>query len=238
MFPSDSKTHVVASALENAVLPDDRGRGEASGSRGQRITGVARRPVVVVPIPSGRRAGHVPSHDEVRGCGLATRFCRLQDALSACQQVQRVRTWTHLNLFEANGTKVFIYDHLCRASLPREHKDAAVTSMKSAEVWSGLAEWIRVPAAVATLYAEEMNNKHSRKGKSRLTTATFQRYQWYLNNAVMRHAELRGVFRQAFYVSMPTFRPKLDLFQFSKQVSFDGARRIPMLRQMNPGGSR
>ena len=43
------------------------------------------------------------------------------------------------------GDEVFFYDHLCRASLPREHMDAAVTSMKSAEVSSGLAEWIRGP---------------------------------------------------------------------------------------------
>ena len=49
------------------------------------------------------------------------------------------------------------------------------------------------------------------------------------------HAELRGVFRQACNVLMPTFRLKLDLFKLSKQVSFDGARRIPMLRQMNQG---
>ena len=31
-----------------------------------------------------------PSPDEVRGCGLASRCSRLQDAPSACQQVQRV----------------------------------------------------------------------------------------------------------------------------------------------------
>ena len=40
------------------------------------------------------------------------------------------------------GDEVFIYDHLCRASLHQEHIDAAVTSMKSTEVWSGLVEWI------------------------------------------------------------------------------------------------
>ena len=82
---------------------------------------------------------------------------------------------------------MFFHDRLCRASLPQEHIDAAVTSMKSTEVWSGLAEWIQVLEAVATLYSEEMKNKHSRKGKSRLrllmAAATFQRYQWYLNNA-------------------------------------------------------
>ena len=51
---------------------------------------VARRPVVFISISSGRRAGHVPSSDEVRGRDLASRFSRLQDAPSACQQAQRV----------------------------------------------------------------------------------------------------------------------------------------------------
>ena len=39
--------------------------------------------------------------------------------------------------WQFTGDEVFFYDHLCRASLHQEHKDAAVTSMKSAEVWSG-----------------------------------------------------------------------------------------------------
>ena len=88
VVPSDSKPRVVVPALENAVLADDR-VGVHGGSRGQRIAGVARRPVVV-SISSERRAGHVPSPDEVRGRGLASRFSGLQDALSACQQVHRV----------------------------------------------------------------------------------------------------------------------------------------------------
>ena len=61
-----------------------------SGCRGQRISGLARRPVVLVPVPSGCCAGDVPPPDEVRSHGLAPRFCRLQDAPTACQQVQRV----------------------------------------------------------------------------------------------------------------------------------------------------
>ena len=102
---------------------------------------------------------------------------------------------------------------LLRPSVPR------VTSMKSAEVWSGLANWIKALATVATLYPEEMKNKHSWKGKSRLrllmAAAKFPRYQRYLNNARLRstaqgqqaallatgtcdnealHAELRGVY--------------------------------------------
>ena len=126
------------------------------------------------------------------------------------------------------GDEVFFYDHLCRASLPREHIDAAVTSMKSVEVWSGLAEWIRALAAVA-LCTPKMKNKHSGKEKlaALLGTGTCG------NEAL--HAELRGVFRQAYNVSVPTFRLKLDLFKLSRQVSFDGARRIPLLRQMSQG---
>ena len=34
------------------------------------------------------------------------------------------------------GDEVFFHDNLCRASLPQEQIDAAVTSMKSTEVWS------------------------------------------------------------------------------------------------------
>ena len=49
------------------------------------------------------------------------------------------------------------------------------------------------------------------------------------------HSELRSVFRQAYNVSVPTFQLKLDLFKLSKQVSFDGARHISLLRQMNQG---
>ena len=130
-----------------------------------------------------------------------------------------------------------------RGERNRQFTANEVTSMKNAEVWSGLAEWIRALVGVATLYPEQTKNKHSRKGKSRLrllmAVATFQRYQWYLNNARLRstvacqqaallgtgtcgdealHAELRGVFRQAYNVSLPR-----------------SGRRIPLLRQMNQG---
>ena len=161
---------------------------------------------------------------------------------------------------QLTGDEVFFYDHLCRGSLPHKFINAAVSGMNSADVWSGLAEWIPALAAVATLYPEDMKNKHSRKGKSRLrllmAAATLPRYQWYLDDARIRstvtgqqaallgtgtcgnealHAELRGIFGQAYNVSLPTFRLKLDLFKLSKQVAVDGARRIPMLRQMNQG---
>ena len=68
-----------------SACPPRRSGGCALGRRGQRFAGVARRPVGVVSSSSGRRARHMPSPDEVRGRGLASRF-----APSACQQVQRV----------------------------------------------------------------------------------------------------------------------------------------------------
>ena len=49
------------------------------------------------------------------------------------------------------------------------HTKPSCPSMNSAEAWSGFAEWIRALTAVATLHPEEMKNKHSRKGKSRLS---------------------------------------------------------------------
>ena len=108
VVPSDSKPRVVVSALEN-VLPDDR-VGVYWVLRGQRIAGVARRPVVVVSISSGRRAGHVPSPDEVRGRGRITvqraPGCSVGlSASSTCPSLRRsAQTWTRLNPFGANGT--------------------------------------------------------------------------------------------------------------------------------------
>ena len=83
-----------------------------------------------------------------------------------------------------------------------------------------LASWIRALAAVATTFPGELKNKYSRKGESRLrilmAVATFERFQWYMNNARIRttlsaresalmgsgtcgnealHAELRNVFQ-------------------------------------------
>ena len=52
------------------------------------------------------------------------------------------------------------------------------------------------------------------------------------------HADLRGVFRQVYNVSLPTFRVKLDIFHLSKLKSFVVARRTPMLRQMSQGRVR
>ena len=178
--------------------------------------------------------------------------------LDVCPDVDGLEPFRGERNRQFTRDEAFFYDHLCRASLPWEHTGAAVTSMKGAEVWSILAEWIRALAAVATLYPEQMK-KQAFPGRGSpgcgcwlMAAATFQRYQWYLNHARLRstvacqqaallgtrtrgkealHAELGGVFRQAYNVSVPTFRLKLDLFKHSKQASFDGARRIPLLRQ-------
>ena len=87
VVPSDSKPHVVVSALENAVLPDDRvGVHWVVADNAS----LALQAALSWSFPSGRRAGHVPPPDKVRGRGLASRFSKLQGAPSACQQVQRV----------------------------------------------------------------------------------------------------------------------------------------------------
>ena len=104
------------------------------------------------------------------------------------------------------------------------------------------AEWIWALAAVATLNPEEMKKQAFSEGEVQAAvvhggcdvpeaallgtgTCGFEALR----------TEFRAVSRQAYNVSVPTFRLKLDLFKLSKQVSFDGARRIPMLRQMNQG---
>ena len=111
--------------------------------------------------------------------------------------------------------------------------------MKSARAWTDLAYSIRSLAAVDTMFPDEVANKNTRKGKSRLRVlmapATPDRFEWYMNNAMIRttlsaresalmgsgtcgnealHGELRGVLRQVYNLSLPTFRVKLDLFHF------------------------
>ena len=58
---------------------------------------------------------------------------------------------------------------------------------------------------------------------------------WAPGRAVMRHCtqSSEAFSGRRINVSMPHIQAELDLFKLSKQVSFDGARRIPMLRQMN-----
>ena len=178
------------------VRPGERGAprrsgGCALGSRGQRIAGVPHRPVVVVSISSGRPAGHVPSPDEARGRGLAPRFSGLQDAPSACP-LRRSRTWTRLNLFEANGTDskpvtmcssttICVARH-CPGSTWTPQSPARRAPRSGRGLTSGSGPW-----RLSRLCTPKMENKHSRKGKSRLrllmAAATFQRYQWYLINA-------------------------------------------------------
>ena len=110
VVPSECKPKVVVSALENAVLPDDRVRvhwAVVDNASPALHAALSRS----FPPLRGRRAGHVPSSDEVRGRGLASRFSRVQDAPSACQQVQRVlrrsaRTWTPRTPFEVNSNLI------------------------------------------------------------------------------------------------------------------------------------
>ena len=58
--------------------------------------------------------------------------------------------------------------HLCESSLPRGEMDLAIADLRSARAWTDLASWIRALAAVATMLPNEVKNKNSRKGKSRL----------------------------------------------------------------------
>ena len=153
-----------------------------------------------------------------------------------------------------------LYTHLCTSSLPR----VEMADVRSARAWTDRAGPTRALVAVATMFPNELKNKNSRKGKSRfrfflMAAATFGRFEWYKNNARIRrtlsarqstlmasgtcgndalHAELRGVFRQVYNVSLPTFRVKLDIFHPSKLMSFDAARRTPLLRQMSQGRVR
>ena len=102
VVPGDSKPHCCR------VRPQERGAPRRSGgcalcSRGQRIAGVTRRPVVVVSTSSGRRAGHVPSPDEVRDHTLAHRiligFCCSQELHRHVEQsVQKFLTNAHFRL--------------------------------------------------------------------------------------------------------------------------------------------
>ena len=181
-------------------------------------------------------------------------------ALSRCENYSANLTW----LFQLDSQtcpfqlmrdmdeeELYYYEHPCNCSLPRDDVDHATASVKSAEAWTNFAPWIRSLATVSTLYPGELKNRYSRKGKSRLrilmAAATFGRFQWYLNNArprttlSARESALRGAGTcgnealHAYDVSLPTFRLKLDLVMLSKLTSFDAARRIPMLRQINHG---
>ena len=182
---------------------------------------------------------------------------------STCPSFRRsAQTWTPGIPFEANGTASSWVTRWSSTTIcvTRRSPGAFRRRGRQHEERRGVVGARRVDQGPGgcTLYTEEMKNKHSQKGRSRLrllmAAAMFSRYQWYLLSARLRstapgqqtallgtgtcgnealHVELRGIFRQAYFVTMPTSKLKLDLFKLSKQVSFDGARRIPMLRQMN-----
>ena len=149
-----------------------RSGGCALGSRGQRIAGVARRPVVVVSISSGRRAGHVPSYEASHHGSAGSRMLR-RSASSTCPSLRRsalnvdaLEPFRGERNRQFTGDEVFFYDHLCRASLPREHIDAAVTSMKSVRGLVGACRVDQGPGGCRdSVPRRDEKNKHSRKGK-------------------------------------------------------------------------
>ena len=154
VVPSDSKPHVVVSALENAVLSDNR---------------VGVHWVVVDNASPALHAALSWSFPALRGVALDTCHLTMKYEAVASHHVSLRRLVSKFNVSfpsevcpdvdalepfrgernrQFTGDEVLFNDHLCRVSLPWEQIDA-VTSTKSAEVWSGLAEWTRALAAVA-----------------------------------------------------------------------------------------
>ena len=272
VVPNDSKPCHVVAVLESAIRPDQR-------------CGV--RWLVVDNATAALRSAVLNSFPRLQGIALDT--CHLPIKYESVasnrkspgsQMLRRLVSKFNVELpvdapsdlfipfncdikRHMDDKELYFYKHLCEYSLPREELDLAIADMKSARAWTDLASWIRSLAALATMFPDEVANKNTRKGKSRLrilmAAATPDRFEWYMNNARIRttlsarestlmgsgtcgnealHAELRGVFRQVYNVSLPTFRVKLDLFHLAKLVSFDAARRIPMLRQMSQGRVR
>ena len=137
VVPSDNKPHVVGSALENAVLPDD---------------GVGVHWVVVDNASPALHAALSWSFPSLRGVALDT--CHLQIKFEAVAS-HHLSAGSGCSVSKVN---VSFPSEVCPdvdadETFRGEHTDAAVTSMKRAEVWSGLAEWIRALAAVATLFS-------------------------------------------------------------------------------------
>ena len=109
--------------------------------------------------------------------------------------------WIHRLIFAFPSTEIscvawmtrsstFIYKHSCEQPLPREELDLAIADMKSVRAWTDLANWIRSLGAVATMFPDGVENKNTRKGKSRLrilmAPAKPDRFEWYMNNARIR----------------------------------------------------
>ena len=130
VVPSDSKPHVVVSALENAVLLDDR-----VGAHWVVVDNAS--PALhaalswFVSISSRRRAGHVPSPD---GCSrpwpritvqpgsrmLRQLVCKINVSFPSevCPDVDALETFRGERNRQFKGDEVFFHNHLCRASLP------------------------------------------------------------------------------------------------------------------------
>ena len=166
---SDRKPHVVVSALENAALRDDR---------------VGVRWVVVDNASPALHAALSWSFPSLQGVALDTCHLPMEHeavashhgtACSVGQQVQRVLPFRRSAQTRLNPSRRTDRQFTgCRASLPREHVDAAATSMPS-----GFGPW-----RLSRLCTPKREKQALPEGKSRLrllmAAATFQRYQWYL----------------------------------------------------------
>ena len=164
VVPSDSKLRFLVSALENAVLPDDRvgvpwavvdnaslALHAALSWSFPPLRGVA---LDTCHLPKKYEA--MASHHGSAGSRMLRRLVskfNMSFPSEVCPDVDAHETFRGERNLQFTRDEVFFYDQLCRASLHREHMDAAVTSMKSAKVWAGVAEWIRALAAVATLFS-------------------------------------------------------------------------------------
>ena len=94
-----------------------------------------------------------------------------------------------------------LYTHLCKSSLPRGEMDLAIADMKSARAWTDLAGWIRALAAVATTFPNDLKNKNSREGKSRLRI-----FNGGGNVRTLRVVHEQCADTRVYNVSLPTFR--------------------------------
>ena len=150
--------------------------------------------------------------------------------------------------------------HLKASSLPSQDVDKACRIVDDKGTWECFADWCMVLAAISTLYPVDMNKRTKKQQRPLrsilMAAASVERFGWYMNNSVLRrgmsprhvallgsgtcgnealHMELRSAMRQLYDVHLPTLQTKLKLFVLAKQVAFDSASRLPLLRQMRQG---
>ena len=150
VVPSDSKPHVVVSALQNVALPDDRvGVHWVVVDNASPALHAALRfhlfsvalDTCHLPMKYDAVALHHGSAGSRMLRWLVSKF-NVSFPSEVCPDVDALEPFRGERNRQFTGDEVLYNDHLCRASLPREQTDATVTSTKSAEVRSGLAEWI------------------------------------------------------------------------------------------------